>query len=57
MIRKKLELTAIGYLFSFTNIYLTLNDKPLPGIAFGIVACYFFIKALMIRKKDDEKDR
>ena len=52
--QEKLELTAIGYTFSFLNIYLTLNGKPLPGIAFGLVACYFFIKALMIRKKDDE---
>lgn len=52
--KEKLELTAIGYVFSLLNIYLTLNNKPLPGIAFGLVACYFFIQALLVRKKDDE---
>ena len=52
--QEKLELTAIGYLFSLLNIYLTINGKPLVGIAFGVVSCIFFIKALMIRKKDDE---
>ena len=49
MIKEKLELTAIGYLFSLGNIYLTLNNKPLPGIAFGVVACIFFIRALRIK--------
>jgi hypothetical protein len=50
MLKQKMELTAIGYLFALANIYLTLSGKPLPGIALGIVACYFFIKALLIRK-------
>jgi hypothetical protein len=49
--KEKLELTAIGYLFALANIYLTMNNKPLPGIAFGFVACVFFIRALMIRNK------
>lgn len=49
--KEKLELTAIGYVFSLANIYLTLNGKPFPGIAFGFVACVFFIKALLIRRK------
>ena len=52
--KKKLELTLIGYFFTFLNLYLTINSKPIAGIAFGFVACYFFIKALTIRKKDDE---
>ena len=52
--KKKLELTAIGYLFSLANLYLTLNGFAVVGIAFGLVGCYFFIKALMVRKKDDE---
>ncbi len=51
MLKEKMELTAIGYLFALANIYLTMNNKPLPGIAFGFVACYFFIKALLIRNK------
>lgn len=51
MLKEKIELTALGYLFALANIYLTLINKPLPGIAFGFVACYFFIKALLIRKK------
>ena len=49
MLREKMELTAIGYLFSALNIYLTLNNKPLPGIAFGVVACIFFVKALRLK--------
>jgi hypothetical protein len=51
MLKQKMELTAIGYLFSLMNIYLTISNKPLPGIAFGCVACYFFVKALLIRDK------
>jgi hypothetical protein len=51
MLKEKMELTALGYLFALANIYLTLSDKPLPGIAFGFVACYFFIKALLVRNK------
>lgn len=49
--RQKLELTAVGYVFSIMNIYLTLNDKPLPGIVFGVIACGFFIQALRIKEK------
>jgi hypothetical protein len=55
--QQKLELTAIGYVFTLANIYLTVSGKPLVGIAFGLISCYFFIKALMIKPKDDEKDR
>ena len=51
MLKEKMELTALGYLFALANIYLTLSDKPLPGIAFGFVAYYFFIKALLVRNK------
>jgi len=51
---EKLELTAIGYVFTLANIYLTLNGKPIVGIAFGLISCYFFIKALMIKNKKDE---
>ena len=51
MLRQKIELTAIGYLFALVNIYLTMSGKPFPGIAFGLVACYFFIKALLLRNK------
>lgn len=51
MIRKKLELTALGYLFSLGNIFLTLSGNPLVGIAFGFVACYFFVKALLVGRK------
>lgn len=52
--KEKLELTAIGYIFTLANIFLTLNGKPIAGIMFGFVSCYFFIKALLIRKKEDE---
>jgi len=51
MLKEKMELTALGYLFALVNVYLTWNSKPLQGVAFGLVACYFFIKALRIRKK------
>ncbi len=51
MLKQKMEFTAIGYLFALVNIYLTMNEKPLPGIAFGFVACYFFIKALLLKRK------
>ena len=51
---EKLELTALGYIFTLGNIYLTLNEKPIIGIAFGIISCYFFIKALLIRNRDDK---
>jgi hypothetical protein len=49
---RKLELTAMGYLFCLGNIYLTVNGKALAGIAFGIVSGIFFIKALMIKNND-----
>ena len=51
MLKEKMEFTALGYLFSLLNVYLTLSGKPLPGIAFGFVASYFFIKALLVKKK------
>jgi hypothetical protein len=50
MIQKKLELTAIGYLFTLLNIFMTVRGIPLVGIAFGFVACIFFIKALKIKE-------
>jgi len=51
---EKLELTAVGYIFTIGNIFLTLNGKPIAGIAFGLISCYFFIKALMIKNTKDE---
>jgi len=56
IMKKKLEYTLIGYLYALLNIYMTLSGKPLFGIFFGGVACYFFLKALLIRKKENEKD-
>lgn len=49
---KKLELTAVGYLFCLANIYMSLNGNTLAGIAFGIISGIFFIKALMIKNND-----
>jgi len=51
VMKEKLELTVLGYLFCLLNVYTTLNGYPSVGVAFGLVACAFFIKALSIRKK------
>lgn len=51
MLKEKMEFTALGYLFCLLNIYLTMSGKPLAGIAFGFMSGYFFVKALLIRKK------
>jgi hypothetical protein len=49
MIQKKLELTVIGYLFTLLNVFMTVRGFSIVGIAFGLVACMFFIKALRIK--------
>jgi hypothetical protein len=46
---KKLELTAVGYLFTALNLFMTLQGFPIVGIGFGFVAVFFFIKALLIK--------
>jgi hypothetical protein len=50
MFEKKLRLTLSGYLFTMLNIYMTTNGKTLFGIGFGLVACYFFIKSLLVKE-------
>jgi hypothetical protein len=51
MFEKKLKLTLFGYLFTLLNLYMTTNGKTIVGVAFGLVACVFFIKSLLIRNK------
>jgi len=50
MIKQKLELTVIGYLFTLLNVLMTVRGFPIVGIGFGITACVFFIRALRIRE-------
>lgn len=51
MFEEKLKLTLLGYLFTLLNLYMTTSGKTIVGVAFGLVACVFFIKSLLIRNK------
>ena len=46
---RKLELTGIGYFFTAANLFMTMQGFPIVGVGFGLVAVYFFIKALLIK--------
>lgn len=50
MFKEKLKLTSLGYLFSMLNVYMVVNGKTIFGIAFGLVACCFFIKSLLLKE-------
>jgi hypothetical protein len=49
-LKRKMELTFIGYLFVILNVVTTAHNFSIVGIFFGLVACSFFIRALMIRE-------
>jgi hypothetical protein len=49
MLRKKLDYTLKGYIFTLLNIALTLNGSPILGIVSGGIALVLFIKALRIK--------
>ena len=48
-LKEKMELTLIGYGFTGLNLYATYVGYAIVGVAFGIVALIFFIRALRIR--------
>lgn len=48
-LKRKMELTFIGYLFAMLNIATTIHNFPIAGIFFGLVACSFFVKALLVK--------
>lgn len=53
ILKRKLELTFIGYLFTMLNLAMTVNNYPIMGIFFGGVSVIFFIKALMLKNEKD----
>lgn len=48
-LKRKLELTFVGYLFVLLNIASTLHNFPIVGIFFGLVAIVFFVRALLLK--------
>jgi hypothetical protein len=48
---KKFELTLKGFVFSLSNIIANYLNYPTVGIVLGLIACVFFIKALLIRNE------
>jgi hypothetical protein len=50
-LKRKLELTFVGYLFVLLNLASTIHNFPIVGIFFGLVAMTFFVRALLIKEK------
>lgn len=48
-LKKKLELTFLGCIFSIFNILLIETRFNIVGLGFGLVSLILFIKALKIR--------
>lgn len=48
-LKKKLELTFLGCIFSIFNILLIETRFNIVGLGFGLFALVLFIKALKIR--------
>lgn len=48
-LKKKLELTFLGCIFSILNILLIETRFNIVGLGFGLVSLVLFIKALKIR--------
>ena len=51
MLKQKMDYTLKGYIFCLLNIALTFNGHPGIGIASGIIAAAFFIKALLLKEE------
>lgn len=50
MISQKLIYTSLGYLCLALNIYLLSANKPNSGLILGIIAAFWFIKAMLIKR-------
>lgn len=48
--KDKMTYTGVGFIFSFINLGLIQTRFNFLGIIFGLVACFFFIKALKCKE-------
>lgn len=48
-LKQKMEYCLVGWGFTGLNLYANFVNQPLFGIAFGITAMVFFIRALRVK--------